>query len=154
MRKMKAPLLIILFILVFVCFSCEEEETGEQKNLTSTSLASESHNTGQNCMNCHINGGTGDGWFTLAGSVYNSTQTVPYITANIELRTAGSGGGQLVSNIEVDMKGNFYTTEPIDFGTGLFASVIGGTSTQYMSGKVMNGSCNSCHDATQRIWAD
>jgi len=149
---------IITFLLAIVSlpflFSCENEESGEQKNLTSTSLSSESHNVGQNCMNCHVSGGSGEGWFIIAGSVYNSTQTVPYITATVELRTAQSGGGNLVKSIEVDQKGNFYTTSPVDFGSGLYVSVIGGTGTQYMSSKVTTGACNSCHDSSRRIWAN
>jgi hypothetical protein len=105
-------------------------------------------------MNCHKSGGSGDGWFNVAGTVYNSTQTVPYITATIELRTDQSGGGTLVNSIEVDTKGNFYTTEPVEFGTGLYASVVGGVSTEFMQGKITNGACNSCHDALKRIWVE
>jgi hypothetical protein len=145
----------ILTIFAFLFFlSCEKNETGEPISATSTSLSNASHNVGKNCMTCHKSGGLGDGWFVVAGSVYNSTQTVPYITASVELRTAQSGGGTLVSKIEVDMNGNFYTTEPVDFGTGLYTSVVGGVNTKYMPGKVTDGACNSCHDASNRIWAE
>jgi hypothetical protein len=151
---MKIITFILSIFLLSILFSCENEESGEQKDITSTSLSSESHNNGQNCMDCHKNGGQGDGWFNMAGSVYNSTRTIPYITASIELRTAQSGGGTLIKKVEVDQNGNFYTTNPIDFGTGLYVSVVGGTSTQYMSSKVTNGACNYCHNSSNRIWAD
>jgi hypothetical protein len=151
---MKIITFVLAFFLLSVLFSCKKEESGEQKDITSTSLSSKSHNNGQNCMNCHIKGGNGEGWFKIAGSVYNSTQTIPYITATVELRTGQSGGGTLVKRIEVDQDGNFYTTNPIDFGSGLYLSVVGGIDTQYMAAKVTNGACNYCHDSTKRIWTN
>jgi hypothetical protein len=144
---------LFLFMLL-VLFSCEKEESGEQKDLTSTSLSSESHNNGQDCISCHKSGGRGDGWFNMAGSVYNSTQTVPYITATVELRTSQSGGGTLVKSVEVDQNGNFYTTDSINFGSGLYVSVVGGVNTKYMSSTITNGACNSCHNSSNRIWAE
>ena len=151
---MKIISFALALLMLSALVSCETEESGEQKNLTSTSVSSKSHNVGQNCMTCHVSGGSGEGWFIVAGSVYNSTQTVPYITASVELRTGQSGGGTLVKSVEVDQKGNFYTTNPIDFGSGLYVSVVGGTTTQYMSSKVTTGACNSCHDASRRIWGN
>jgi len=143
---------LAVFALTFM-LSCEKEK-GEQIDATSTSTSAKSHNTGQNCQNCHKSGGQGDGWFNVAGSVYNNTQTVPYITAKVQLRTAAAGGGNLIKEIPVDMNGNFYTTNPVDFGTGLYVSVVGGTVTKYMGDKITTGACNSCHDASKRIWAD
>ena len=151
---MKIITFAITLFAVSIMFSCEKEENGEPISATSTWLSTKSHNNGKDCLSCHKSGGSGDGWFTLAGSVYNSTQTVPYITASIELRTEQSGGGTLVKSVEVDQNGNFYTTEPVDYGSGLYVSVVGGTSTQYMPAKVTNGACNSCHDASKRIWGD
>jgi hypothetical protein len=151
---MKIITFILAVLLFSVLFSCEKEESEEQKDNTSSSLSAKSHNIGQNCMNCHIKGEEGEGWFKIAGSVYNSTQTVPYITATVELRTVQSGGGILVKIVEVDQNGNFYTTNPIDFGSGLYVSVVGGISTQYMSSKVINGACNYCHDSSKRIWTE
>jgi len=90
----------------------------------------------------------------MAGTVYNSTGMVPYITAKVELRTAQSGGGSTLYRVEVDQKGNFYTTNTIDFGSGLYASVVGGTSTQYMTLTVTDGACNDCHDSSNRIRAE
>ena len=140
--------------MIPLLYSCDKEGPDEQEELTSTSLSSDSHNTGQNCMNCHIQGGDGEGRFKMAGTVYNSTRTVPYITAKVELRTAQSGGGSTLYRVEVDQNGNFYTTNTIDFGTGLYVSVVGGISTQYMTLKVTGGACNDCHDSSNRIWAE
>ena len=151
---MKIITLALVIFMLSVLFSCKKDGSGEQKDITSTSLSSESHNNGQNCMICHKKGGQGNGWFNIAGSVYNSTQTFPYITATVELRTDQSGGGTLVKSVEVDQIGNFYTNNPIDFGSGLYASVIGGISTQYMSSKITNGACNYCHDLSKRIWTN
>jgi hypothetical protein len=149
-------IIIVFTLFAFIFFlSCEKNETtGEPISTTSTSLSSASHNVGKNCMSCHKSGGSGDGWFVVAGSVYNSTKTNPYITGSVELRTEPSGGGNLVSKIEIDLNGNFYTTEPVDFGAGLYPLVVGGVKKHYMNTKVTDGECNSCHDASNRIWAE
>lgn len=63
------------------------------------------------------------------------------------------GTGNLKATLEVDQKGNFYTTESIDFGSGLYVLVQGDQLTNYMNSSVINGQCNSCHQsAAERIW--
>ena len=55
--------------------------------------------------------------------------------------------------IQVDGKGNFYTTETIDFGEGLYTLAEGNTNTEHMNSKITSGQCNSCHGiSTDRIW--
>ncbi len=67
---------IVLLASVFIISqACEENENeGENKSKISSFNSTESHNTGQNCMECHIAGGDGEGWFTAAGTVYDSTK--------------------------------------------------------------------------------
>ena len=150
-----ATLLVILLILPLSVFfqSCEEEN--ENETLISANGSNESHNMGQNCMNCHKQGGSGEGWFNVAGTVYNSSQTTTYPNIMIKMYTGASGTGTLRYTIQVDALGNFYTTEDIDFGDDLYPVVQGNSGSEYMISSVSNGQCNSCHGvSTDKIWAN
>ena len=144
-----------LFIAASICFimviaSCEKEEN---ETLISSHNSDESHNMGQDCMECHKKGGGGEGWFVVAGTVYDSLKqnTIPNTT--IELRSEPNGAGTLKYTIQGDAKGNFYTTENIDFGNGLYTLVKSSQSIKFMNGSITNGKCNSCHgNSTERIW--
>jgi len=146
---MKKTLIILLASVSII--SCEKNETK-----VSTYAQDESHLNGQNCMECHVKGGDGEGRFTVAGSVYDSLKINAYPKALIELYSEANAGGSLVGSIEVDSKGNFYTTKDIDFGSGLFPTVIGTSGNQkHMSFKVTEGSCNTCHGvSTSKLWAE
>ncbi len=146
---------ILLLFALTALFSCEKED-GENETKISTYGSSSSHNNGQNCMNCHKSGGEGEGWFTAAGSVYNSAQTASYINGTINLTTEAQNTGITKASIEIDQNGNFYTTEPISFTDGLYVSVTGTTgTTKYMSQKITTGQCSSCHGgSTEKIWAE
>lgn len=120
-----------------------------KKNSDITNISSngknESHNMGQNCMDCHKVGGDGKGAFKAAGTVYNSGLTAELPNVKVKLFTGPNGTGSLAHVIEVDAKGNFYTTESIDFSKGLYPSVETGNGSLYMSTTAANGMCNSCH---------
>ncbi len=134
--------------LVFI--ACEKDE-----NETKISYynSTKSHKAGQNCMNCHKSGGSGEGWFTVAGTVYDSTKTSIYPNATIKLYTSPNGVGVLAATIQVDEKGNFYTTEHIDFSNGLYTLAEGNLNTMHMNSAITNGECNSCHGvSTEKIW--
>ncbi len=154
MRKLKV--ILMMYILMFSIFvSCENEdddENGENKDMSSSFNENESHNAGQNCMACHKSGGQGEGWFTTAGTVYNTMGTAVSPNATVKLYTGPNGTGSLVKTIEVDGKGNFYTTSSIDFGTGLYVTVTGKSgSVSTMSSSITTGQCNSCHDSSSKI---
>lgn len=143
--------------LVFtgLLFSCEKEEDEGDENESKISHfnGDESHNMGQNCMTCHIQGGEGEGRFIVAGTVYDKQKANPLPNASIRLYSAANGGGELVATLEADQKGNFFTTEAVDFGTGLYAQVEGSTSKNTMIMPLTSGQCNSCHGiSTDRIW--
>ncbi|MDP4828094.1 MAG: hypothetical protein NWR73_10425, partial [Flavobacteriales bacterium] len=75
--------------------------------------------------------------------------------STVRLYSGPDGSGNLVHTIEVDSKGNFYTTEDVNFGNGLYPAVEGPTSTQYMSTPITVGTCNNCHgQSTDRIWGE
>ena len=134
---------IILSIIVFQSCSHINRET----NISSHG-DTESHNAGQNCMECHKNGGQGEGAFSVAGTVYQKNSSATYPNATIRLYTGQNATGALKATIEVDGLGNFYTTESIDFSAPLFPSVTG-TETEHMTQGLVLGQCNSCHGVTE-----
>ena len=143
--------IIILSILILPLQACK-------KNKTETKISaynkSESHNMGQNCMSCHVSGGKGEGWFQVAGTVYDTllSKTNPNTTVQLY---SDSKGTNLKYTVQVDALGNFYTTEKIDFGSGLYPVVVGKTISSHMSSPITSGQCNSCHGvSTSKIWTN
>lgn len=143
---MKNKLVSFLFVFLLTGIliqSCEDDEEGE------------SHNTGQNCMDCHTAGGSGEGVFTVAGSVYDNSLNSSLPNASVRLYTGFDGTGNLVATLLSDKNGNFYTTETIDFGNGLYVLVEGSTRTKNMISSITTGACNSCHGVSEdRIWTE
>jgi len=146
----------ILMLSVFVSCEKEDNENGENDDMSSRYNENESHNAGQNCMACHKSGGNGEGWFTVAGTVYNASASAVYPKATVKFYTGSNGTGTLVKTIEVDGKGNFYTTADVNFGSGLYVTVTGTTgNVSKMGASVGTGACNSCHgSSTGKISVD
>ena len=96
-------------------------------------------------MECHKNGGKGEGAFKVAGTVYQDNNDNVYPNATVKLYTGPEATGDLKATIEVDGLGNFYTTEFIDFSVPLYPSITGSTSTEHMPDGIVVGQCNSCH---------
>lgn len=140
-------------VTLLLLSGCEKEgNEGNQTNI-STYQSAKSHNTGKNCMECHVSGGSGEGWFNAAGTVYDSTKTTVYPGATVRLYSGPGGTGNIKATIQVDANGNFYTTENIDFGNGLYPSVEGNKLKKYMGSSITAGACNGCHGATtDHIW--
>jgi len=155
-QQMKIKLIgffLTLISLLTIVVSCNKE--GENSTNISSTGGNKSHNQGKNCMTCHTSGGEGEGWFNVAGTVYDSLKTSTYPNGIVQLHTGPGGTGTLKYTIYVDAKGNFYTTEAIDFGSGLYPSIQGGTSTHYMSSTIGMGQCNSCHGvSTDKLWTN
>lgn len=142
-----------LIFLIIAFQACENENAEPDESKISTFGSTESHNNGLDCISCHVQGGDGKGWFTLAGSIYDSTLTRPYANATIQLYTERQGGGAVAYTVEVDALGNFYTTEPIDFGAGLFPAAVGNLETKYMQTSISAAGCNECHaNGIDPIW--
>ncbi|MDO9275769.1 MAG: hypothetical protein Q7T92_09500 [Lutibacter sp.] len=145
----------IVIISLLALQSCQKEDEGSEEQKVSEYNAKESHNMGINCMNCHKSGGSGEGIFNVAGTIYNDLKTGTYANATVKLFTEPNGAGVLKYTVEADAFGNFYTTENIEFGGGLYASVKGNTQTNYMLTPVTAGQCNSCHGiSTDKIWTN
>ena len=151
---MKTSLLIGITLMGIIVVACEEE--GENETKISTYSSSESHNTGKNCMDCHKSGEPGEGWFIVAGTVYDTSLSTIYPNATVKLTSEPNGSGTIMTQIAVDKNGNFYTTESVSFGQGLYVAVMGeGGTVKYMGSKITSGQCNSCHGvSTDKIWAE
>ncbi len=135
----------LLFATALIAATSCSKENESDESFSSNTGGTESHNTGENCMNCHKSGGDGEGRFTLAGSVFNGQQS-GYSNAVVRLYTAPNGGGTLKATINGDARGNFYTTSGIDFAGGLYVAVAGtGGNVEYMNSPVTSGACSSCH---------
>jgi hypothetical protein len=153
MKKKQFISSFLMFALLI--YSCKKENVESEQNeiKVSSSNSMESHNNGMDCISCHQKGSSGEGWFEVAGSVYDSTKTNFFPNATVKLYTQPNGYGSLIKTIEVDGKGNFYSTANIDFSGGLYPSVSSQTSTLFMSTSTNTGNCNSCHNVTQsKIW--
>lgn len=140
---------VMLIGLITILFACEEKEGSEGEEVGGQSTASgTSHNTGKNCMNCHQ--------FTAAGSVYNKALSSGFQGAVVKLTTQANGAGTVLGTFTVNKSGSFYTSSAINFGTGVYPSVIGSSgNTKYMSSAITTGACNSCHGvSTSKIWAE
>jgi hypothetical protein len=109
-----------IFIVSLVLCSCKKDSDESGETVISHYNDSKSHKDGQNCMSCHTSGGSGEGWFTLAGTIYDISKSNPYPNTTVKLSTGSNGTGSLVRTIEADGKGNYFTTESIDFGDGLY----------------------------------
>ena len=61
-----------------------------------------------------------------------------------------------MATLEVDGRGNFYTTESINWTAGLYPVVQSDQGFRYMVTPTTTGACNSCHDGSSqsRIYAD
>jgi hypothetical protein len=124
--------------------SCEKNGRCNEDNV-SKSGGDDSHNMGQNCMQCHKTGGEGEGCFVVAGTAYDSLGTKTLSSGKIELYTGPNGTGDLVHTIQIDSKGNFYTTDNFNY-SGLYPSITGPSGQkQFMGSTIFSGQCNSCH---------
>lgn len=141
-------ILFALFILVSVglgASQCQKWVPPENDPQNSKFDESESHYSGENCMNCHYTEGRGEGWFSIAGTV-----TGNYLNAQVHVYNDFNEPS--IGTIEIDQLGNLFTTDTYDFSKGLFISVQpeGGTEEQ-MTDKITNGQCNLCHGVTAPV---
>jgi hypothetical protein len=156
------PLKLVFIIAFFSAaltislLSCKHEPGGgcDREKAQSRHNDHESHNMGLNCMNCHHTNGPGEGCFIVAGTVYDSLNNRTKSNGTIKIFTGPNGTGTLKATIEVDSKGNFYSSETLNFMEGMYPAAIGtGGDVKYMTSPVYTGQCNSCHRvSTNGIW--
>ncbi len=155
---MKRNLVVVGILLVFGVFVVEScNENGCSKALVSNYNSHESEKMKDNCMDCHSPNGTAGGCFRVAGSAADSIQgDSASHNSVVKLYTQPLGAGELVVSMQVDRSGNFYTTSPVSFGSGLYPAIVSGQGkVRYMPNPTTVGSCNSCHGPINpKIWAD
>jgi hypothetical protein len=127
--------------------SCKKSSACQEENISSAG-SNRSHNKGMNCMQCHTSGGEGEGCFNVAGTVYQADLQNTVSSGKVELFTGPNGTGTLKYTIDIDNKGNFFTTASADYN-GLYPKVTGPSGTSIsMSSPLSTGACNSCHGAS------
>lgn len=155
MKRLQGISLLTL-LLMLVLLACEKDEGCGASNISKTG-STKSHNMGQNCMNCHQASGEGKGCFVVAGTVYTSSAaTATAANGTIFLYTGPNATGTLVATIQVDAKGNFHTTDAVNFGSGLYPVVKSASGAQqFMGSSITQGACSGCHGVTtDRIWVN
>jgi cytochrome c553 len=151
-KKLFRIVLLIVFPLIAL-EACNHAKDGEEN--ISKHGDDDSHNMGQNCMNCHKKGGEGEGWFYIAGTAYSNSGTNYAQDVTLLMYTEPDGAGTVKYTVEGDSKGNFYTTNIIGFGNGLYPAVVYNNDTSFMSSSISHGACNSCHGvSTDKITVD
>jgi len=151
MRTGKLYLFALLMIAFVNFFSCSKEKSGSGSK-TSAYNSTDSHNVGANCMSCHNSGGSNQYWWNIAGTVFKPDSTSLSSNSTIYLFTGVNGSGNLILTLPVDAKGNFYTTNSVNFSAGLYPAVKSASGeTRYMQSSTTNGNCNSCHTSGHRI---
>lgn len=153
--KLINRLFFILFIASFgILGACKKLWACHEQNISSAG-SNHSHNKGMNCMQCHKAGGEGEGCFNVAGTVYQANLQNTVSSGKVELYTGPNGTGTLKYTIDIDSKGNFYTTANVAY-TGLYPKVTGPSGASISMGSPLStGACNSCHGAsTAKIGID
>ena len=104
-----------------------------------------SHNAGRDCLQCHS--------FSVAGTVYRDDGSV-YPGAVVRLTSQSEGGGDVLLSLTADASGNFFTSEPVSWGDGLYTDARGSGTPRAMQASISSGACNSCHAGADRIRVD
>jgi len=143
--------LIPLIVLVLAACAAtdddddDDNESGENETKISNHNGTESHRIGEDCVSCHLSGGSGEGWFSASGTVYKDDKATAYPNGTVKLYSETNQGGTLLKSIQVDGRGNFYTTESISFASGLYPVVEYNGQTKAMSSSTTSGRCYTCH---------
>jgi mono/diheme cytochrome c family protein len=156
MKKLNGFLGLVLVGVTFVLSlnSCKGTYACHEDNISAAG-EDESHNMGQNCMQCHQAKGEGEGCFIAAGTVYGMDMVNTVSSGKVDFYTGPNETGTLKQTIMIDSKGNFYTTA--DFSpVGLYPVVTGPTGNKKeMGSSLTSGACNSCHgSSTDKLWVD
>lgn len=132
---------VCIFLITFGCQKWVRPDNTPQisKHGDDDSVDDDHMYNGYNCMNCHYSEGRGEGWFTAAGTINGNP-------GNGFVRIYKDFNQSPIAVLEVDVHGNFYTTNDIDFNGGLFVDMVDANGqVEQMNGKIFNGQCNLCH---------
>lgn len=148
--------LIAILVLAFIVGSCSHYDDIQKNAKESMAGDDESHNSGQNCMSCHNQGGNSEavregGWWNIAGTAYQSGRVAR--DGSVELWTGPNRTGSLIYKLAIDELGNFYTGKIVNFKGGAFPILVdkNGNISKAMQSSTVNGSCNSCHGVSTSV---
>jgi len=147
----------VLFLACLFFSACKKDlPTPPSTAFNSKHRDTLSHNNGQVCLTCHGVDGSASRSFVVAGSVFQADLTTPSLNGTLYFWSDNGGTGLLVATLDVDGKGNFYTTSSILPGSGTFPQIIGTSGdVKNMPIRAPNGNCNSCHGVTDPpIWVN
>ncbi|MFV1984885.1 MAG: hypothetical protein ACC657_15165 [Thiohalomonadales bacterium] len=139
----------LISILTLFLTACGHEDDDDNETYISSNGGQKSHNTGQNCLSCHKSGN--EVIFTVAGTVYQ-IQDLTLVLPNVKIQfhDGPNTSGNLIHSIDVDALGNFYTTNALSWGNGLYVSVVVPDGvTNSMSFVVTEGECGRCHGVNE-----
>jgi len=146
---MKKYISILLILSIVGLMACSHYDEIQKNSKESKANEDESHNSGQDCMSCHNKSGNeaaSEGWWNVAGTVYNDNKLANNVT--VELWSEPNGKGFRILNLVSDKKGNFYTNKIINFNGGCYPLIKNGTKTKAMLSVFKGGmSCSNsnCH---------
>lgn len=127
--------------------SCSDDyQTSPSNLMISFNGEDKSHKHGENCMDCHSAGQSGEHEFQIAGSVYTDNGESPVVNGLVKFYKEPKAEGKLVYAVEIDAKGNFFSTEGMQIEEGVYPVIESTTGNlYYMLTETGNGSCSSCH---------
>lgn len=153
------PYSLLLFVVSFTLLTAcvPDKKAADIPLIFSTAGSTDSHQDerrGQSCSRTDCHDGTVIR-FSISGTLYDNDRTTIYTNADIELYDDSYGSGTLITSLEVDAYGNFYTTEAMTNNTYYPAIRDNGTVPARMIYKpiptapthVGNLHCGSCHGA-------
>ena len=149
MRRLVCALILGSSVAAAACGGSSPASPSSSPGSTSSagggsSAGRTSHNAGRDCTTCHS--------FTVAGTAYKSDGSTPYGGVVITLTSGREGTGTVLATLTSDASGNFYTSAPVAFGSGMFASATGtGGAMKSKTSAITSGACNRCHTPGTRL---
>lgn len=149
--KLLTPVLLICTIF-YSCKHTINDNTNLADQEASRHGSNKSRGMSGDCISCHKLRGSGEGVFTLGGTVFKPDLKTIQPNGYIKLYSGPQGTGVLLKTIEVDALGNFYSDANYNFTLPIYpAAVSAGGSVKYMGSSLSGGSCNSCHGVSTDV---
>ena len=135
-RRLASPVALALLVLALAT-ACGSSTPSSPSSPSGPSTPTRgSHNAGRDCLECHN--------FTVAGTVYQASGA-PATGVTVRVTSGPGGAGSLLLTLTSDGSGNFYTTDRVNFGSGVYTDAKGTGELRSMQAAITSGRCNSCH---------
>lgn len=147
-------LLLCTSVIALLWTGCSKKENPPSTAVYSVNGGTTSHKNGQICMSCHVEGGTAEYKWVVAGSVFKADKSTPSPNGILYFWSEAGGTGDLVATLQVDANGNFFTNSSILPGKGAYPQMRGiSGAVKTMPILAKTGNCNSCHGVNEApIW--